>query len=328
MFDKLIVKRYCKEDKNLWDDFLESSKNSTFLFKRSYMDYHSDRFVDYSLLIYDKDKLLGLLPANLHNANTVISHGGLTYGGLVVKKSCSSKSVLLCYYKILEYLHTTQINKLLYKHIPTFYNTIGSCEIEYGLFLTKALLYRVDVASVICCQDKMKYSEIRERGIKKAIKNNIFFINDNRFDLFWIEILAPNLNRKFGVNPVHTLEEILHLKKENPLNIHQYNAYLDNKIIAGCTIYETPTVAHAQYISANDLGKENGGLDILFHKLISEVYKDKNYFSFGTVNESNGNINLGLLQWKESFGARSFAHKFYEIETCNYYLLENTLFDG
>ena len=67
-----------------WNDFIDSSKNSTFLFKREFMDYHADRFKDFSLLIYNDSELIALLPLNIKDGK-VYSHQGLTYGGVLVK---------------------------------------------------------------------------------------------------------------------------------------------------------------------------------------------------------------------------------------------------
>ena len=54
--------------KKLWDTFLDESKNGHFFFKRDYLEYHSDRFEDISLLIFDdKDSLIALLPANIRD---------------------------------------------------------------------------------------------------------------------------------------------------------------------------------------------------------------------------------------------------------------------
>jgi hypothetical protein len=62
------------------------SKNGTFMLDRNYMDYHSDRFIDHSLIFYDeKDKLIAGMPASLHE-NEIISHGGITYGGIISDK--------------------------------------------------------------------------------------------------------------------------------------------------------------------------------------------------------------------------------------------------
>ena len=64
---------------------------------------------------------------------------------------------------------------------------------------------------------------------------------------------------------------------------------------------------------------------MLFSTLI-EQYHDKRYFDFGISNEQEGRVvNHGLLGWKEGFGARCFAHDFYEIATGNYPKLEPVL---
>ena len=39
------IELYTPEQKTNWNVFIENAKNSTFLFNRDYMDYHSDRFL-------------------------------------------------------------------------------------------------------------------------------------------------------------------------------------------------------------------------------------------------------------------------------------------
>ena len=46
------VKQYTQEQAQEWNEFIEDSRQGTFLFNRSYMDYHADRFQDASLMIY------------------------------------------------------------------------------------------------------------------------------------------------------------------------------------------------------------------------------------------------------------------------------------
>ena len=47
---QLNIVRYTAEQKTVWDSFVATSKNGTFLFMRDYMDYHADRFADHSLM--------------------------------------------------------------------------------------------------------------------------------------------------------------------------------------------------------------------------------------------------------------------------------------
>jgi acetyltransferase-like isoleucine patch superfamily enzyme len=124
---------------------------------------------------------------------------------------------------------------------------------------------------------------------------------------------------------VHTLEEITLLASRFPEQIKQFSAYYEDEIVAGTTIFETPTVAHGQYGAVTEKGRQIGAEAYLFSTLI-EQYKDKRFFDFGISNEKEGRVlNHGLLEWKEGFGARCYAHDFYEIATGNYPKLESVL---
>jgi hypothetical protein len=139
-------------------------------------------------------------------------------------------------------------------------------------------------------------------------------------------VLTPRLAARHAVKPVHSVEEITLLASRFPENIRQFSVYCDDEIVAGTTIYETPTVAHAQYIAATDRGQKIGALDYLFAWLLDEFYRDKRYFDFGICNEQDGRVlNHGLQDWKEGFGGRGYAHDFYEIDTANYSKLESVL---
>ena len=44
---------YSINHRDVWNQFVRQSRNGTFLIDRRFMDYHSDRFVDCSLLVYE-----------------------------------------------------------------------------------------------------------------------------------------------------------------------------------------------------------------------------------------------------------------------------------
>ena len=44
------IEKYSGEKEDIWNRFNQESKNSLFMFDRKYMDYHSDRFKDHSLM--------------------------------------------------------------------------------------------------------------------------------------------------------------------------------------------------------------------------------------------------------------------------------------
>jgi hypothetical protein len=320
------VEGYSPERKAMWDAFLATAKNATFLFRRDYMDYHSDRFKDHSLMVFCENRPAALLPANLAAGDRVISHEGLTYGGLVVPRDARLGEVLASFHALLRYLHEQGIPKLLYKRCPHFYNTLPDDEVAYALFILEARLCRRDCALVVNLADRLALSTRRKREIKKAARAEVKVARDSSFAPFWERVLVPRLASRFGVKPVHTLDEITLLGSRFPENIKQYSAYRGEEIVAGATVYETERVAHSQYIAVSDRGQEVGALDALFAWLMDECYKDKSFFSFGICNENQGrSLNHGLLDWKEGFGGRSFAHDFYELDTGSYVKLEPVL---
>jgi len=319
------VEQYTIGRKLEWDLFVGAAKNATFLFSRDYMDYHRDRFADHSLMVFSGHTLVAVLPANLNADGTLISHEGLTYGGLVVSRAAKLADVLAYFHVVLRHLSQKQIAKLLYKRIPGFYRTLPGDEVAYALFLLEARLYRRDCSATVSQADRLPFRKGHKGLIKKATALGIRIVQETSFQPFWEKVLAPQLAARHGAKPVHTLDEITLLASRFPEQIKQFSAYCGDEIVAGTTIYETPTVAHAQYGAVTEEGRLMGAQAYLFSSLIG-LYKDKRYFDFGISNENEGRaLNHGLLDWKEGFGARCYAHDFYEIATGNYQKLESVL---
>lgn len=316
------VTRYTTADAPAWNDFLEKANNATFLLNRGFMDYHADRFSDFSLMVYKDNALVALLPAN-KGKQTLFSHQGLTYGGLVYG-NLKLQEVILIFREILYFLDEHGFSDLYYKSIPSIYCNKPAQEIDYALFLTKAELVRRDTLSVLETARQNDISDLRKRGIRKGIKSGLVIREETNFEVFWNNILIPNLELRHQAKPVHSLEEIQLLASGFPQNIRQFNVYFGNDIVAGTTVFETENVAHAQYIAANETRAELGSLDFLFNELIQNTFSKKKYFDFGISNEAQGRkLNSGLSYWKESFGATTVTHDFYEVAVRNYILLDD-----
>jgi hypothetical protein len=320
------IQKYSSEHYELWNNFVVHAKNATFLFHRDFMEYHQDRFEDYSLLIFDKkNQLKAILPSN-RVGNVLHSHQGLTYGGLVLNQKSKLQDVIEMIYSLLKFLNKNYITTINLKQLPSIYLESSSDEMEYLSYILNAKLTRRDSLSVINLETDFEFSSSRAEGIKRGADFCLEFKEEHDFTSFWNKILIPNLAQKHQAKPVHSLEEITYLKSKFPNNIRQFNVYKEGKIIAGTTVFESDFVAHSQYISADESKNTTGSLDFLHNRLITYTFRNKKYFDFGISNENQGrNINQGLLFWKEGFGARTIVQNFYEIETKNYTLLENVL---
>ena len=320
--------------KETWDAFVEMSKNGTFLLKRGFMDYHSDRFFDCSLFIYAgispdgefKEKslttkdLVAVFPANWDKEQrTVYSHQGLTYGGLVVLPEVTQKEVMDMMQAVLQYYRDMmQAERFVYKPIPYIYSSVPSGEDLYALFRAGAQLSRRLVSTCVSMRNPMKMMTLRVRQAKKAVEHG-FYIDrmaegDTRTLQEYWTLLEEVLEKYHNARPTHTLQEMAMLMKNFPRNIRLYIVRLEKRIMAGVVIFECRKVAHVQYIASGEEGRQYGALDLLFRHLINERYKTFDYFDLGTSNEDGGRyLNEGLIFQKEGFGGRAVCYDTYEI---------------
>ena len=311
MFD---IRQYTDNDTDskAWNDFVALSKQGTFLFDRHYMNYHRDRFSDYSLLFYKKGKLSALLPANI-DGDTLWSHQGLTYGGLITNTHATTAEVCMLFEELNAYLHDHGIRHVVYKAMPWIYQQLPAEEDLYAIFnRCHAQLMVRNVSSTIEQDRALKWRSIRKYGADKAEKEGIRVVqDDSAYADFW-QVLTDNLLHTYQTRPVHTLAEISRLHDAFPDNIRLYVACLDEKVIGGTLLYITSQVAHAQYISATPEGKHLHAIDAIYRKVLTEDYSDCRYFDFGISNEDRGRyLNEGLIYQKEGFGGRAVCYDWY-----------------
>jgi len=313
----LSILQYIEKDQVEWDEFIEKSKNGTFLHKINYFQYHKDRFKDCSLIIKRNNQIVALMPGNIVGDTTFYTHQGLTYGGLIILNETTIEDVITYFNMINKYLEGKKIKKVIYKAIPYMYSKIPAQEDEYVLFRLGAKIRSSALSSVIKMDERLPYNSLRIRNVKKALKYNLEIRTDNSYEEFWT-ILVENLSKSHNVSPVHSLAEIMKLKFFFKNNIKLYSVYMDDKCIAGVVMYITKTVAHVQYISANEIGKKYAALDYLFDHLINNVFKHMKYFDFGTSVEQHGHyLNEGLIFHKQGFGGRGVLYQQFEYEVRN-----------
>lgn len=306
------VERYTSDQRILWDECIRNSTNGTFLHYRGYMEYHADRFEDHSLLFFDGSKPVAVLPAN-EDQDELISHGGLTYGGLISDHKAKASTMLTVVAALLFYLKDHGLTRLVYKAVPHIYHKVPSEEDLYALFFHKAHLFRRDVSSTVLLSDKPPYSKGRRWAVKKSHTGGLMVRRSYDFATF-MRIETETL-LKHGVRPTHTAKEIQLLADRFPDNIKLFAAFQNESLVAGVLVYETERVAHAQYIGATEEGWNAHGTDLILDYLLCDYYAEKAYFDFGISTEEGGRyLNEGLIQNKESYGARAVMYDFYELE--------------
>lgn len=309
---KITIIPYDISKKEIWDDFIKSSKNGTFLFFRDYMDYHSDRFIDCSLMFYKNNKLLAVLPANVDD-NEFFTHQGLTYGGFVMSLELKLKDLSSCFDLLLEFLKNKGCCKIIYKCIPYIYHRQYADEDLYMLFHKSFTLIGRQLSSAVNLNNRINFSENKLRLLRKLSTHDFVFKQSDDWSLFW-EILEGHLKNKYHVKPTHSLNEIVYLKNKFPQNILLYGLYdLNGELASVCVLYLTDKVLHLQYIAKSLKYSKVNVNDLLINEVL-----DLNLapiFDYGISTESQGRVlNESLLQHKEGFGLRAIMYDIYSLD--------------
>jgi hypothetical protein len=308
----LRLEKYSPDRKEAWNRLIKQSKNGTFMLNRNYMDYHSDRFTDHSLMFFEDQNLIAVLPANLRD-NVLYSHQGLTYGGFIYDANMKMVKLLEIFEMMISYLKEQKVEKLIYKAIPHIYHTMPAEEDLYALYRHGAKLIKRGLSTTIMQSNKIRFERGRRRCVDEAKKAGMVIRKSEDFEKMY-QLIKNILENKYGLKPVHSADEMKLLHDRFPENIHFYGCYLGEEMLAGSLIYITPRTVHAQYVYSSDEGKKLGANDLIYDFLINEKFTNIEYFDFGISTENHtNNLNTALLQQKEMFGGRGVCYDLYEL---------------
>jgi lipid II:glycine glycyltransferase (peptidoglycan interpeptide bridge formation enzyme) len=296
-----------------WESFVDSSDNGTIFHTRLFLSYHpEDRFEDASLVVKKDNQILSLFPAVvIHRDGLKIlsSHSGASYGGFVYKQDLNLKEAFDIVESLLSYAKDLKCDRIQLTPPPMIYQTKYSNYIDFALVKNDFDYLKREVSSVVQLdvpKDDLlsTYRAEARTAVKKAIKQGVVIAECDRFADYY-EILKKNLKMRHNVNPTHTLDELMKLKRMFPSKIRLWGAFLGEKLIAGvCNFSANPGVVLAFYISHDEDYQEYRAVNLLFYEIMKR-YKDEGFkfldFGIFTVNMDP---NWGLGRFKENFGAR------------------------
>lgn len=297
-----------------WNEMARQCRNSTFQHQRGYMDYHSDRFTDCSLIALHNGKPRALLPANV-DGDTLWSHRGLTFGSWLVPLKHFDVTVMI---EVMDatvaWMKDNGLKRLVYKAVPHIYHRYPCEEDLYALFRHHASLIETNISTTIDLSCPLPLDRGNKSGANAARKAGITVGPSEDWQQYW-HLLSSLLDERYDTRPVHTLDEILLLQSRFPDDIRLYTATLDGELLAGVVMYLSAPVAHCQYIGASPRGKDSKALTLLFDYLIQESTRlGYRYFDFGISNEDHGRyLNEGLVRQKSRLGGRGIVYNTFEI---------------
>ena len=308
------VKKFINENTTIWDNFINCSNNGTLFHYRSFLNYHENiTFSDHSLLFYKEKKLVALLPAAV-DGNQFRSHPGISFGGFIHHKHCSFSDTQNIINAFLNYVKQMNYKKIQITIPPKCYNYSSSDYFEFCLTTNGFQLLKLELSNVLQLGNDPdvlyeSYKSSARQADRKARKSGVLINESEDFDVFY-NILSENLSMRHNVIPTHTLAELKKLKKLFPSKINLFTANLDGEIIAGVInfICNQNTIL-AFYISHNAKYQNMRPLNLLFTHIFQwAITNNYQYYDFGLFTE-NGNPNLSLARFKESFGSDGMFRK-------------------
>lgn len=320
MFD---FQYYQPQDRHDWNAFVAAARNGVFLFDRDYLEYHADRFEDASIMVRERrrNELMAVLPANrctVAGESWLNSHGGLTFGGLVMHPKLAGAAVPVLLEQLLAWLSAQGISGLNYRPVPHIFHQLASEDDLYALHHLGGRLVGVQLSSTIDLQRPCPASGRRSKAARNAQRAGVV-TDASTLAAFW-PLLEQTLQRRHGVMPVHTLAEIQLLASRFDC-IQCVGACRpsdgDAGLLAGALLYHYAGVTHTQYLAASAEGYRVSAMNAVIEHVIELArQRQDRWLSFGVSTSDGGRVlNEGLLEFKEVFGARSTILQTYEIRT-------------
>jgi hypothetical protein len=299
------IVKYIDSKLELWNEFVKNAVFATIYHSRDFINYHpKDRFEDNSILIYNDETLICVMPC-CKKGEKYFSYTGATYGGPVfLKDYVKLKYMKIIIDKIFEYYD----NKIEFRIANDIYFEDSIYKLYY-LLSQKNKIY-LELSWYIKTNDDFIKNILHKRNknsLIKSLKNtNIYckvFEDDIDYENFY-RILEKNLNINHNSKPTHSLEEFLKIKNILKDKQKLYLVKDKDKILGGVYVIKvTNQCWYTFYISRNiDLDKINMSVMYLMYTISNDA-KNENikYVDYGISTEDCGKLlNDGLSDFKES----------------------------
>lgn len=310
----LSVQPYAPEAQPAWDAFVRQARNGVFLFERGYLDYHADRFEDASLMLHDDGELVALLPAHRVGSHW-ISHGGLTFGGLLLHPGSGAAEVLAQVEAMVAALRERGATRLVVKPVPHIYHRQPAEDELYALHRLGARAVRMDLSTTVDLARRPPLAKGRRHALSKARRAGLEVRTSEDYAAYWT-LLGEVLAERHGVAPTHRLDEIERLAARFPqIQLHAAHAPDGGPMLAGAVTYRYDGVLHTQYLASAPAGREVGAMDAVIAHLMDVVAEGCRWFNFGVSTVDQGRqLNAGLAAQKEMFGGRGTVLQTLELD--------------
>jgi len=307
---KLTIKNYEDGDKYIWDNFVEKeSINGTIYHTRIFLSYHKERFIDSSIMIYDKKKLIAVFPC-CKCSDGYYSHRGSTQGGIVIKEKYYTLSKLT---EIMDEIYSHYKSNLYIKLSESVYFKNNTNNELLNFVLSQKCSSNKDISLYFDINEKIIDSfpkndnkRLLLKYIKKDDKEMSFHVSNKTDDYIkYYQLLEKFLKEKNDVTPLHSLDEFILLKEllgeKQFLFLSKDN---NGDILSGALIFLINSDTYYTVYLMTNYEKKNSACFYLLYELFKLAKKNNiNIVNLGACSTGGGsNILYSKYKFKSSCG--------------------------
>jgi len=307
-----------------WNRFVDNSSNGTLFHRLDFLDYHGDKFREerQNIIWMKGESILAVMPMltkNVEGQKHAVSPYGASFGGIVTGSRMPLKTSESIAEAFLEYLQVKQISSCTITYPDTYVHRSPNAHIEFSLLRRSFSFMKAEVFSVIQLATEYKTARKRYEGrartsLRKALP---YFEVQHHADMVEFYSILQEDKLRHDSEPTHSLEELLELQARFPASIWCDIATHNNGARAGILYVSLNrqvlmTFYMAQETAALSLDGTNVLVDFGIQNAIKLGYK---YFDFGGSTLGYEIENIGVANFKESFGAGGYLRKTVKWDT-------------
>lgn len=312
----MIIKKYNNNIEE-WDNFVNNCWNGTIYHTRKFINYHPvNKFEDESIMIYDKNKLICVIPVCKNN-DKYFSYKGSTYGGPVIEYKYMNIKKLT---NLINLIFNYYDNKLEMRIANDIYFNYSQSSLIY--LLQNKLNIKMELSWYITYFDINKIKNKDNKRTLSLINNYNVYITENKNDfILFYNILENTLKTRHNTTPTHSLDELLYLKNIFPNELKLCIVKQNNIILSGILFIKVNNNNYYTIYITKNYKINNISQSILSGSILYIIQYFMNtikpaLLDFGISTENRGELlNIGLSEFKQSSmtGISSYRYLFINI---------------
>ena len=320
---------YSPELDQRFDHFvMQESANGTFLQTRRFLNYHpAGRFNEASFALQKSGTIVAYFPG-VEKEQTFVSHAGSTFGGPIIAKPYYTGARLFEVLQEADQYLTANFKHSVLKITPALFAEESPDMLEYvlehlGYTRHTELSSQTPLSTGVdplenCNRNQKRLWVAANKFIEELPEKDrwVYRPLETEEDIATFHKFLTISKEKHHVKPIHTLEDLLDLKKRIPENLRFRGLFFGGRYVCGMLqfVFGKTKVLHDQNISPDESFTEfHHTTPMNLFALREAVQEGFRHFSWGISTENGGNfLNENLFHYKESFGALPCVNVRYE----------------